>query len=147
MSHDVKSEHHHGPKVKVYYSVFASLTVLTVLTVAVSRVHLSAAAAVIIAFMIAISKASLVAAFFMHLKYDSRAIHLMAVVPTMLTLLILLALMPDVGMARGPLVAGPPELREHYLSASEPGAHGSAGAHDHEAHGEGGAPAAAEQQQ
>jgi len=122
---DTRSEQHAGPSVKLYYTVFASLAVLTVLTVAVSRLHLSATAAVVIAFMIAISKASLVAAFFMHLRYDSRALHLMCAVPTLLTLLMLMALMPDVGMAHGPLVAGAPEMRAQVLEAAH--RHGETG--------------------
>jgi cytochrome c oxidase subunit 4 len=114
---DTKSEQHAGPSVKLYYTVFASLAVLTVVTVTVSRLHMAPAAAVVIAFMIAISKASLVAAFFMHLRYDSRALHLMCAVPALLTLVMLMALMPDVGMANGPLVAGPPETRASVIEA------------------------------
>jgi caa(3)-type oxidase subunit IV len=115
--HLTTTSQHAGPPVKLYYTVFASLAVLTGMTVAVSRLHLAPTAAVVIAFMIAISKASLVAAFFMHLKYDSRALHLMCALPTLLTLVLLMALMPDVGMARGPLVAGPPEGRAAIVRA------------------------------
>jgi cytochrome c oxidase subunit IV len=117
---DAKSVKHAGPSVKIYYTVFATLALLTGMTVAVSRLHFEPEVAVLLAFMIAISKALLVAAFFMHLKYDSRALHLMCAVPTLLTLMLLMALMPDVGMARGPLVAGPPEQRAAAVEASHP---------------------------
>jgi cytochrome c oxidase subunit 4 len=108
---------HHGPSLNVYLTIFGCLAVLTVLTVAVSRLNLNPAAAVVVAIAIAISKASLVVAFFMHLKYVvARTLYLMCVVPTVLTVLLLIALLPDVGMAE-PGVAGapgahPPEAAE-----------------------------------
>ncbi len=99
---------HHGPSLNVYLTIFGCLAVLTVLTVAVSRLNLNPAAAVVVAIAIAISKASLVVAFFMHLKYEvARALYLMCVVPTVLTILLLFALLPDVGMVE-PGVAGAP---------------------------------------
>lgn len=111
MSSSSSASERHGASLRIYYTVFASLAVLTVITVAVSRIHMAPVAAVILAFMIAISKASLVGAYFMHLKYDSKVLHLMCAVPTILTLMLLIALMPDIGMTKGPVYAGPPEAR------------------------------------
>jgi len=54
--------------VRLYYKVFGTLMVLTLLTVAVSYLHLPHTPAVIVALAIAALKASLVAMFFMHLK-------------------------------------------------------------------------------
>jgi cytochrome c oxidase subunit IV len=87
----------HGPTVNVYWIIFGCLAVLTVLTVAVSKVDFSPTSAVVLAFMIAISKATLVVAFFMHVKYDAKILRLLCVVPTLLTMALLLALLPDVG--------------------------------------------------
>jgi len=56
--------------VKAYIGVFAALAVLTIVTVAVSRVHFSGAGNIVIALVIAAFKASLVAAIFMHLKWE-----------------------------------------------------------------------------
>jgi len=53
--------------VKVYIAVFAALAVLTVVTVAVSCLHLPPGQAIAAALVIATVKASLVALFFMHL--------------------------------------------------------------------------------
>lgn len=64
----VSLKEHHAPNVKLYLGVFAALLVLTVVTVAVSYVHLPIAAAILVALAIATFKAGLVAAFFMHLK-------------------------------------------------------------------------------
>jgi cytochrome c oxidase subunit 4 len=56
--------------VKAYLRVFAVLAILTVVTVAVSRIHFSGAGNMVIALVIAAFKASLVAAIFMHLKWE-----------------------------------------------------------------------------
>jgi len=56
--------------VKAYIGVFAALAVFTVLTVAASQIHVSTPAHIGIAMLIAVVKASLVAAIFMHLKWE-----------------------------------------------------------------------------
>lgn len=68
--HDDHSGHHVLP-IPVYLKVYGGLLVLTVLTILVSFADLGAMsfpAAMIVALM----KASLVAGFFMHLRYDDR---------------------------------------------------------------------------
>jgi len=57
---------------KNYLNVLLSLAVLTVVTVAVSHVHLGRAGNIGIGLLIATIKASLVVMFFMHLKYEQR---------------------------------------------------------------------------
>lgn len=62
---------HHIIPLKVYFRVISILMVLTVVTVAASRVdfgHLNT----VIAMLIASVKAGLVLTFFMHLKYDDK---------------------------------------------------------------------------
>ena len=56
---------------KLYLSVGAALIVLTAVTVAISFVHFGPFN-LLIAMLIAAGKATLVALFFMHLKYDSK---------------------------------------------------------------------------
>jgi len=63
--------HHHIIPFKVYIQILAILLVLTVVTVAVSRVDFGALNTVI-AMGIASVKAALVLAYFMHLKYDDK---------------------------------------------------------------------------
>jgi cytochrome c oxidase subunit 4 len=58
---DIKSH------VKVYMFVFASLAVLTVVTVAATYLNLSSGEAIFLALIIATIKGSLVASYFMHL--------------------------------------------------------------------------------
>ena len=57
--------------VKVYIGVFVALAILTVLTVAASTVDFGGSTNVVIALVIAVCKASLVAAIFMHLKWEN----------------------------------------------------------------------------
>ncbi|MDE2999705.1 MAG: cytochrome C oxidase subunit IV family protein [Gemmatimonadota bacterium] len=62
--------------VRVYILVFAALAVLTVVTVAVSYLHLeSVAATVLIALFIASIKGGLVAGYFMHLVSEKQIIY------------------------------------------------------------------------
>ncbi len=63
-------EHHIIP-IKVYLNVFVSLLILTAITVGIAQVDLGRLNT-IIAFFVATIKASLVLAFFMHLKYDAK---------------------------------------------------------------------------
>jgi cytochrome c oxidase subunit 4 len=65
-----QSRHHIVP-FESYIKVFGALIVLTVVTVAVSRIDLGVWNTVV-AMLIATIKASLVLAIFMHLKYDDR---------------------------------------------------------------------------
>jgi cytochrome c oxidase subunit 4 len=61
--------------IRTYMVVFVSLAALTVLTVAVSYVELSTGMGILVALIIASVKASLVAAFFMHLIDERQAIY------------------------------------------------------------------------
>jgi len=59
-----------GGHVKLYIAVFVALAVFTVLTVLASRIQASVPMHVTVALVIAAVKASLVAAVFMHLKWE-----------------------------------------------------------------------------
>ena len=63
--------HAHVSSVPFYVGIFGTLVALTVLTVAVSYVHLGALN-LAVAIVIASIKASLVVMFFMHLRYDNK---------------------------------------------------------------------------
>ncbi|MEZ5405632.1 MAG: cytochrome C oxidase subunit IV family protein [Verrucomicrobiia bacterium] len=60
---------------KFYVGIFAALLVLTVITVVVSYIHLGTAGNITLALVIATLKASLVAAFFMHLSSEKTTIY------------------------------------------------------------------------
>lgn len=69
MSSDTQG--HHVIPLKVYLGVFATLLVLTVITVVAARFDFGAMNTVV-AMLIASIKAGFVLAYFMHLKYDDK---------------------------------------------------------------------------
>lgn len=62
--------------VRKYVAVFISLLGLTMITVAISRLHLGTAGNIAVALFIAGIKGSLVASYFMHLISEKKAIYL-----------------------------------------------------------------------
>ena len=60
--------------VRIYVTVFVALMALTIITVAVSRVHLPVPMAVAVALLVATVKGSLVACYFMHLISEKKLI-------------------------------------------------------------------------
>lgn len=60
--------------VRVYITVFVALMALTIITVAVSRLHLPLPVAVGVALLVATIKGSLVASYFMHLISEKKLI-------------------------------------------------------------------------
>ena len=61
--------------VRVYITVFVALMVLTLVTVAISRLHLSVPIAVTVALLVATVKGTLVACYFMHLISEKKLIY------------------------------------------------------------------------
>jgi cytochrome c oxidase subunit 4 len=61
--------------VRVYITVFVALMVLTIVTVAISYLHLSVPVAVTVALLVATVKGSLVACYFMHLISERKLIY------------------------------------------------------------------------
>ena len=61
--------------VKVYITVFVTLMVLTIVTVAISYLHLPVPQAVGVALLVATIKGSLVACYFMHLISEKKLIY------------------------------------------------------------------------
>ena len=66
------SHAHHITPISTYLAVYGALLVLTVVTVAVSYLGLPTTPSLILAMCIASVKATLVCAWFMHLKYDTK---------------------------------------------------------------------------
>ena len=79
-----------------YMGVFWWLLVLTVLELGViyTPVHRLAILALLV--VLAISKAALVALYFMHLKFERRTLGLIALSPFVLCLFLILMLLPDI---------------------------------------------------
>src|SRR5215471_14996850 len=62
-------------QVRIYITVFVALMALTIITVAISRLHLPVPMAVTVALLVAIIKGSLVACYFMHLISEKKLIY------------------------------------------------------------------------
>ena len=91
--HTEAMPHHAVP----YYLIFGVLVVLTGITVAVAFIDIrSEIAKVLLALTIASIKASAVALFFMHLKFEGKLIYLILIVPLLLCILLVVALIPDI---------------------------------------------------
>lgn len=78
--HDHDPAHDNSPEavrkeIRKYLMVFGALAVLTVITVAISQLHLPTWAAITLALAVATVKGSLVAAFFMHLISERKLIY------------------------------------------------------------------------
>jgi cytochrome c oxidase subunit IV len=87
-------EDHHvdiDKQVKIYITVFVSLMALTLITVAVSYLHLPPVAAISVALFVALIKGSLVACYFMHLIAEKKLIYAVLAV-TVAFFIVLLAL-------------------------------------------------------
>jgi cytochrome c oxidase subunit 4 len=61
--------------VRIYITVFVTLMVLTIVTVAISRFHLPVPIAVSVALFVATIKGTLVACYFMHLLSEKKLIY------------------------------------------------------------------------
>jgi cytochrome c oxidase subunit 4 len=75
----VSIDPHHAAEidrhVKVYITVFVALMALTLITVAVSYLHLSTPKAIAVALFVATIKGGLVASYFMHLISEKKLIY------------------------------------------------------------------------
>ena len=87
---------------RVYVMVFVALAVFTIMTVAISYLHLPTALAITVAMVVATVKASLVAGYFMHLLSEEKVIlWLLLLIAAFLVFLFVLPLGTEIG--NGPL--------------------------------------------
>lgn len=102
--HDDGAVHVHIAPAQFYSGIFAALVVLTIVTVGASYIDMGAANT-FVAVVIATAKASLVAAFFMHLRHD-RIFNTIAFVSAFLFLAVFLFMTADDLWKRGEVDAG-----------------------------------------
>lgn len=86
--------------VKIYLLVFLALAILTGTTVLLSYAGLPRHVAIGIAGLIALAKCTLIAAFFMHLKWESKAIYAIFFTALIFVVVLVFAILPDIGIAR-----------------------------------------------
>ena len=86
------AEGHASPN---YWLIWLYLFVLTVVEIAVIFAPVARAAIVIALIALALAKASLVAAYFMHLRFEVRTLSLIAITPLVLGAFLIFILIPD----------------------------------------------------
>ena len=89
----------HSTSVRPYLFVFGALLILTSVTVTLSYLHLPHGTAVILAGLIALVKCCLIAAFFMHLRFENKGIYALVFGALFFVLVLVLAIIPDIGIA------------------------------------------------
>jgi cytochrome c oxidase subunit IV len=100
--HDVDHLGHHvdiDKQVRIYITVFVALMALTLITVAVSYLHLSTPLAITVALLVATIKGSLVACYFMHLISEKKLIY--AVLALTVAFFVVLLALPVLTFSNG----------------------------------------------
>jgi len=120
----------HIVPLRTYFLVAGALFILTIITVAVSYIHLGGWN-VVVALFVAGTKATLVALIFMHLKYDKK-IYAVILVGSIMFLVLFISLTMFDTMNRGDIyeIKAEPIKKEaviydHMPAASEHGEHGA----------------------
>lgn len=84
---------HAGPS---YMAIFAWLGVLTAAEIGVTFLPLPKPLMAVMLVSMALAKAVMVAAYFMHLKFEKRTLAVIAVIPLVLCVFLTLMLVPDI---------------------------------------------------
>lgn len=103
----IEPQEPHGRRVPLphhevnYLLIFLGLVVLTIVTVAVAFERFQDELVnVLMALLIATIKGIFVARYFMHLKFEGKLIYLLLLAPVGLAVILVLALIPDIGHGR-----------------------------------------------
>lgn len=86
------SNHHKEPN---YMFIFYALAILTIVEVVLFKLPIAKILIAILLTGLALGKASLVAMYFMHLKFEKKTLALIAITPLLLCTLLVFALLPD----------------------------------------------------
>ncbi len=78
-----------------YMAVFGALFLLTILEVGAVYLPIGRIGVAVILILLALTKAALVAMYFMHLKFEKRTLGIIALTPLVLCTLLIIALLPD----------------------------------------------------
>ena len=111
---------HHSPdelahEQRRYLQVFAWLAILTAIEIAVIYLPIPHFVIGVMLVMLAASKAALVALFYMHLANEKRTLTYIALTPAFLCVLLIFALLPDLGaITRALTHATPPPVEAHH---------------------------------
>ena len=90
---------HSEPTDKLYLAIAGSLAGLTIISYAADRMGIPRAGLILVVLSVALVKATLVAMFFMHLKFDWTKVRVMIIPALLLAAVLVLALLPDITLA------------------------------------------------
>jgi cytochrome c oxidase subunit IV len=113
-SSEIHQDHaaHHGPNIRAYMAVFGALIICTLVSfvanLAVRQGVMGAHLSFAIILAVAVFKATLVAMFFMHLKFDWPKVYILIVPALILGPLLVVVLLPDMVLAWTTAVHGGP---------------------------------------
>ena len=91
---------HNEPSDKMYLAIAGSLAGLTVVSYVGDLLHISRPALICLVLAVAMVKATLVATFFMHLKFDWFRVKVMIIPAIILAAVLVFALLPDITLAK-----------------------------------------------
>jgi cytochrome c oxidase subunit 4 len=98
-SHAPQGESHehaaHASHKKTYMVVFVWLAVLTAIEVGIVFTGLTRFVLITLLCALAVTKAALVAMYFMHLRFERRTLALVVITPIVLAAILIIGLMPD----------------------------------------------------
>lgn len=94
------AESHNEPSDKMYLAIAGSLAGLTVVSYVGDLLHMPRPALICLVLLVALVKATLVATFFMHLKFDWSKVKVMLVPAAILAAVLVFALLPDITFAK-----------------------------------------------
>jgi len=87
---------HHGPTVQAYLVIFIALCICTALSFVANAIFgIGDWRGVFIIMLVSVVKATLVAMFFMHLKYDWMKLYFLVFPVVILTVMMVIVLLPD----------------------------------------------------
>lgn len=95
MHHEANAEH---SSIKTYLLVFLGLGILTGMTVLLSYAGLPHKTAISLAGLIALVKCSLIAAFFMHLRFEKKGIAIILFTALFFIAVLIASLIQDIGV-------------------------------------------------
>jgi len=102
-------EEHHDPPYLLIFSILCVLTVISFLTVQDFWINnMGERSGPILVMLVGVAKATLVAMFFMHLKYDWFKLYFMIVPTLIMGTILMCALLPDMTFSQTRVVAGQP---------------------------------------
>jgi cytochrome c oxidase subunit 4 len=102
-SQDIGFDEHHGPGVKAYLVIFAALSAFTMISFFVNYLaregKITHFQSFVVILGVAIVKATLVGAYFMHLVVDWRKLYYLLIPAFILGTMMMIVLLPDIVLA------------------------------------------------